>query len=139
MTWMRCDVEINSKYDEIMSRPHHISNTRPQMPMSDRAARFAHFAALNMKPGLLMDCFDDVSEVSITCFQPDEGKVGGAYLYFTGRMKKSDGFKGEITMRNGMRIRLQDVPDIEGDVFSTPALSASSAFLRASAASARES
>lgn len=36
----------NSKYDEIMSLPHHVSKTRPQMPMSDRAAQFSPFAAL---------------------------------------------------------------------------------------------
>ena len=34
------------QYDEIMGRPHHVSKTRPQMPMSDRAAQFAPFAAL---------------------------------------------------------------------------------------------
>jgi hypothetical protein len=29
---------MNSKYDEIMDLTHHVSKTRPQMPMSDRAA-----------------------------------------------------------------------------------------------------
>ena len=37
---------MNGKYDEIMGLPHHVSKTRPQMPMSDRAAQFAPFAAL---------------------------------------------------------------------------------------------
>ncbi len=37
---------MKSKYDEIMGLPHHVSKTRPQMPMSDRAAQFAPFAAL---------------------------------------------------------------------------------------------
>ena len=37
---------MNGKYDEIMELPHHVSTTRPQMPMSDRAAQFAPFAAL---------------------------------------------------------------------------------------------
>ncbi len=40
---MKC---VNGKYDEIMNLPHHVSKTRPQMPMSDRAAQFAPFAAL---------------------------------------------------------------------------------------------
>ena len=39
-------MHMKSKYDEIMGRPHHVSKTRPQMPMSDRAAQFAPFAAL---------------------------------------------------------------------------------------------
>ena len=38
---------MNSKYNEIMDLPHHVSKTRPQMPMSDRAAQFAPFAVLN--------------------------------------------------------------------------------------------
>ena len=37
---------MNSKYNEIMDLPHHVSKNRPQMPMSDRAAQFAPFAAL---------------------------------------------------------------------------------------------
>ena len=37
---------MNRKYNEIMGLPHHVSKTRPQMPMPDRAAQFAPFAAL---------------------------------------------------------------------------------------------
>ena len=33
-------------YEDIINLPHHVSKTRPQMPMSDRAAQFAPFAAL---------------------------------------------------------------------------------------------
>ena len=29
----------NGKYDEIMGLAHHVSKTRPQMPMADRAAQ----------------------------------------------------------------------------------------------------
>ena len=36
----------SKKYDEILDLPHHVSRVRPQMPMSDRAAQFAPFAAL---------------------------------------------------------------------------------------------
>ncbi len=34
------------KYREIIDLPHHVSKTRPQMPMADRAAQFAPFATL---------------------------------------------------------------------------------------------
>ena len=37
---------MNPKYDSILHLPHHVSRTRPQMSMSDRAAQFAPFAAL---------------------------------------------------------------------------------------------
>ncbi len=100
-------MRTSNKYDEILSLPHHVSKTRPQMPMSDRAAQFAPFAALtgydsaiketgrltdekieldeealtalDMKYQLLMDVFDDAPEVTITFFQPDERKAGGKY------------------------------------------------------------
>ena len=100
-------MRMNNRYDEIINLPHHVSKTRPQMPMSDRAAQFAPFAALtgydsaiketgrltdekieldeealtalDMKYQLLMDAFDDAPEVTITFFQPDERKAGGKY------------------------------------------------------------
>ena len=100
-------MRMNNRYNEIINLPHHVSKTRPQMPMSDRAAQFAPFAALtgydsaiketgrltderieldeealtalDMKYQLLMDAFDDAPEVTITFFQPDERKAGGKY------------------------------------------------------------
>ena len=100
-------MRMNNRYNEIINLPHHVSKTRPQMPMSDRAAQFAPFAALtgydsaiketgrltdekieldeealtalDMKYQLLMDVFDDAPEVTITFFQPDERKAGGKY------------------------------------------------------------
>ncbi len=33
-------------YDDMIHMPRHISPTRPQMPVSDRAAQFSPFAAL---------------------------------------------------------------------------------------------
>ena len=94
---------MNNRYDEIINLPHHVSKTRPQMPMSDRAAQFAPFAALtgyesaiketgrltderieldegaltalNMRYQLLMDALDEEPEVEITYFKPDERKA----------------------------------------------------------------
>ena len=137
---------MNRKYNEIMGLPHHVSKTRPQMPMSDRAAQFAPFAALtgydaaiketgrltderieldvealsalDMKYQLLMEAHDDVPEVTITYFQPDERKAGGKYVSAVGAVKKIDDFERRITMQDGAKIPMDDVLSIEGELFS---------------------
>ena len=138
---------MNGKYDKIMGLPHHVSKTRPQMPMSDRAAQFAPFAALtgydaaiketgrltnerieldvealsalDMKYQLLMEALDEAPEVTITYFQPDERKAGGKYVSAVGAVKKIDDFERRITMRDGTRIPMDDVLSIDGELFSS--------------------
>ena len=138
---------MNRKYNEIMGLPHHVSKTRPQMPMSDRAAQFAPFAALtgydaaiketgrltderieldvealsalDMKYQLLMEALDEAPEVTITYFQPDERKTGGKYVSAVGAVKKIDDFERRITMRDGTRIPTDDVLSIDGELFSS--------------------
>ena len=140
-------MHMKSKYDEIMGSPHHVSKTRPQMPMSDRAAQFAPFAALtgydaaiketgrltderieldeealtalDMKYQLLMDALDDKPEVTITYFQPDERKAGGKYVSAVGTVKKVDDFERRITMQDGSKIPMDDVLIIDGEIFSS--------------------
>ena len=140
-------MRMNNRYDEIMGLPHHVSKTRPQMPMSDRAAQFAPFAALtgydaaiketgrltverieldvealsalDMKYQLLMEALDEAPEVTITYFQPDERKAGGKYLTATGAVKKVDDYERLITMQDGAKIPMDDVLSIDGELFST--------------------
>ena len=40
------NVAGSSRYDDIIDMPHHVSRDRPHMPIADRAAQFAPFAAL---------------------------------------------------------------------------------------------
>ena len=41
----RSVIEVQQKYGDILNLPHHVSETRPSMPIADRAAQFAPFAA----------------------------------------------------------------------------------------------
>ena len=137
---------MNGKYDEIMGLPHHVSKTRPQMPMSDRAAQFAPFAALtgydsaiketgrltnerieldedaltalNVKYQFLMDALDEEPEIKITYFKPDERKAGGEYVSAIGTVKKVDDFERLITMQDGTRIPMDDVYDMSISVIT---------------------
>ena len=139
-------MRMNNRYDEIINLPHHVSKTRPQMPMSDRAAQFAPFAALtgyecviketgrltgerieldeealtdlNMRYQLLVDALDEEPEVEITYFKPDERKSGGEYVTVTGTVKKVDDFERLITMQNGTKIPMDDVLAVDWDFFS---------------------
>jgi len=116
------------------------------MPMSDRAAQFAPFAALtgydsaiketgrltdekiefdeetltvlDRKYQLLMDALDEAPEIEITYFKPDERKAGGKYVSATGTVKKVDDFERLITMRDGLKIPMDDVLSIDGELFS---------------------
>lgn len=136
-----------NQYEDIINLPHHVSPTRPQMPMSDRAAQFAPFAALtgydaaiketgrltdekieldeealtalDMKYQFLMDALDDAPEVTITYFQPDERKAGGKYVSAVGVVRKVDDFERRITMQDGAKIQMYDVLSIDGELFST--------------------
>ena len=40
-------IEVQQKYGDILNLPHHVSEAHPPMPIADRAAPFAPFAALN--------------------------------------------------------------------------------------------
>ena len=136
-----------NQYEDIINLPHHVSPSRPQMPMSDRAAQFAPFAALtgydaaiketgrltdekieldeealtalDMKYQFLMDALDDAPDVTITYFQPDERKAGGKYVSAVGVVRKVDDFERRITMQDGAKIPMDDVLSIDGELFSS--------------------
>ena len=125
------------KYDDIIDLPHHISASRSQMPMLDRAAQFMPFRALtgyedavhetarlteerveltedekallDAKLQSLADRLDSHPQVTLTWFQPDKRKAGGAYVTTTGRLKKIDDFEGVLLLASGERIAIKDI------------------------------
>ena len=133
---------MSGKYDDIINLPHHVSATRPHMPMIDRAAQFSPFAALTgyedavREAGRLTDRKTELSEdeqtllniklqplldgsmnghlVTLTWFQPDAHKSGGTYVVSSETIKRFDEYERAVLLTDGRRIPIQDILDIEG-------------------------
>ena len=132
-------------YEDIINLPHHVSKTRPQMSMLDRAAQFSPFAALtgydaaiketgrltdekieldedtkaalDMKQAYLIEMIDEQPEITIIYFLPDARKVGGAYVTVTGNLNRFDEYERLLILTNGKKIPMDDIADIESDLF----------------------
>ncbi|MBE5941006.1 MAG: hypothetical protein E7264_00560 [Lachnospiraceae bacterium] len=129
------------KYDDIIHLPHYQSSGRPHMSLHDRAAQFAPFAALSgheeaieetarvTDAKMILDEYaigkinetlyqiaqhlQDKWRVSITYFQPDALKEGGVYLTDVGTIKRLDDVETVIIMDSGMKIRMEEVMQVE--------------------------
>lgn len=132
--------DIMRKYGDIISLPHHVSNTHPHMPVADRAAQFAPFAALTgygeviketarrtdaepeltedekerLNDKLILACTqtDGKHKTEITYFVPDRKKAGGAYHKTAGKIRRVDADAGMIFMETGEKIRAEHIVDI---------------------------
>ena len=74
-------------------------------------------AALDEKLQLLAEHLDDLHEVAITHFVPDERKAGGAYVTTVGIVREIDPLQGCLVMMDRQRISLERIRDIAGDLF----------------------
>lgn len=127
----------NHRYDDIIRMPHHTSTVHPHMPVTDRAAQFSPFAALTgyedairekarlTESRMELDEYEKAEldeqfkriqerltespEVTITYFQPDVRKDGGAYLTVTGCIKKIDQYERLLILRNGEKIPMDEI------------------------------
>ena len=136
---------MTKEYEGIMHLPRPVSAKHPQMPIADRAAQFSPFAALtghgaaiketarltqerveldeSMKDVLsnqlqmLAEQLMEQPEITITYFQPDEKKSGGAYVTAAGTVKKIDAYKRMIVMTDRTAIPIDEIIAIEGQIF----------------------
>ena len=132
-------------YEDIINLPTYISKKHPQPTMIDRAARFAPFAAitgyeemvleeariteeridldegtlsiLNEKLNMMQEFLDEDPEVTITYFEPDKKKSGGAYVRVTGIVKRIDEYEHLVIMTDGKKIRIEDIYAMGSDLF----------------------
>ena len=115
---------MTDNYDDIINLPHHVSKVHPKMSMMNRAAQFAPFAALtghseaieetarltesqqeladedseilNQKMAYLRETINEHPTISITYFEPDKKKAGGAYKTIEGQLQNIDDYNQTI-------------------------------------------
>lgn len=137
--------ESETKYVDIIGLPHHTSPTRPRMSVSARAAQFAPFAALTgygaavdetarltddmivldenakaMLDGKLQIIAEHIAEhpeITVTYFEPDQKKSGGAYRSVTGQVKEIDEYERVIKLCDGVKIPIRQIYAIVSALF----------------------
>ncbi|MBQ6599204.1 MAG: hypothetical protein IJH79_16765 [Lentisphaeria bacterium] len=134
---------MTTPYDDIIRLPHHVSQNHPQMPLRERAAQFAPFAALtgyeaavgetarqtaerreldaqeaeelNRRLTDLAARLKDRPEVTIEYFVPDGRKSGGAYVTVNGRVRHISVPEKTLVMEDGTVIPMDDVTALTGE------------------------
>lgn len=138
--------EKRHPYEDILYVPRPTTHVRPPMPRQDRAAQFAPFAALtghdaairetarttqarrqlsedeklilDRKQQFLLEQVHQYPQVTVTYFQPDTRKAGGAYQVFTGHVRALDTFRRLLRTMEGKDIPVDDIMDLESPLFS---------------------
>ena len=128
---------MKTPYTDIIDLPHHVSRNHPQMPLRDRAAQFAPFAALtgyeavvgetarlttvkreldaqeaeelNRQLAAVIEHLSERPEVTVEYFVPDERKAGGAYVTVTGRARHVSVPEKTLVMADGTVIPMDDI------------------------------
>ena len=130
-------------YEDIINLPY---NGQPDaMPLANRAAQFAPFAALTGHDAAIAETarttsarleqsadrlrelsrrlayamlFADSPVLKITYFQPDNRKAGGSYVSVTGSIRKVEQCFNLLTLADNTEIPLDAITAIEGEIFN---------------------
>lgn len=136
---------MRKDYEDIAGMPHHVSQKHGHMPLNQRAAQFAPFAALsgyedavietarltegrteldeseksavNDRIALALSLADIRPKVSVTYFEPDTLKPGGEYVTLTGVIKRFDDRRRTLIFFGGESIPIDNVVSVKGDIF----------------------
>ena len=132
-------------YADIINLPHHELTTRQRMPLINRAASFSPFAALtgydeavketarltdarieldeeqkialSDKLQMAMEKADQEPIITVTYFLPDQKKAGGAYIDYTGTIKRIDEYERKVIFIDKTIIPIDDIYAIEGEIY----------------------
>jgi len=135
----KMDDELKA-YEDILHLPHHESDRRPKMALSDRAAQFSPFAAVvghesavkeaarltdqrkeldETKKTIIDDQLREIEaqlpngfDVEIVYFIPDETKAGGKYTVKVGCIKKIDKYLRQVHMVDNTVIAIDEIYSI---------------------------
>ena len=96
------------KYDDIIHLTHHVSSTRPHMPMTDRAAQFMPFRALTGYE----DAVRETARYTDERIELTEDEKALLDICVTGQLKKIDDHEGYLILTGGERILIEDILEI---------------------------
>lgn len=128
-------------YEDMLDMPHHVSDSRAQMPRANRAVQFAPFSAVvgyeaavneaarytdqrkeldEMEKAVIDGQLRDIEirlheepMIAVVYFEPDEKKTGGSYITRTGNVKKLDSYSREVVFMDEFRIAVEQIYSIE--------------------------
>ena len=134
-----------SDYDQLLPLTHPEPDRHPPMPMRNRAAQFAPFAALtgydeavqeagrrtDRRPEVSEDQAEDINrclcwlrdhiyelpEITVTWFVPDERKAGGALRTVTDHAKQLDVRRRILYLQCGISLPTAEILKLSGRCF----------------------